>query len=487
LRVALMGNPPRQWASLNRTYRAYSTALGLLGSQVSGDGRTRGDAMPDAVIGFWGVDAWATPLPRSIPRLICLHGGGVIDFPRLRPLLATLRENDWIICNCHADISVLESLRAPGGPQLAVLPLPVADSLERMDRGAARRMLALSEDALVLAFVARLTPHKGLHHFLRALRHCRETISPRVCGLVVGDFWPDYTHMSPLAPRYRGYIAGLLSALELRDAVHFVPTNSDDAFLSAVYSAPDLLVHPTTSPDENFGYAPLEALKCGLPVVTTAYGGLKDSVGLLEYGASVPTWTTATGVRFDLFALVARSARLLADAGARTAASEEGAEVVKAHYGTANFVDRLGALLRSAVGGARASAAGEAPHRARGAVLEESATPDDLAHAWAQMRPAIDQYVSTSCDDIPPGAVLYSWPGTTDARSKSYLVQDPSWPMTALLRSHDFELLEHLPLDVGGLPRPFRPAWREDPGVARSFRRLCEAGVLAWTGEKIAS
>jgi len=59
------------------------------------------------------------------------------------------------------------------------------------------------------------------------------------------DGWLD-----ELSHNYRPYIAGLVAALELEEAVSFMVLEPGDARLSAFYSALDLLIHPTNSPDE---------------------------------------------------------------------------------------------------------------------------------------------------------------------------------------------------------------------------------------------
>jgi glycosyltransferase involved in cell wall biosynthesis len=56
--------------------------------------------------------------------------------------------------------------------------------------------------------------------------------------------------------------------------------------LPALHEA-DVFVHPTY--EDGFGYAPMEALACGVPVVATADTGMKEYIRDGENGYVVPT------------------------------------------------------------------------------------------------------------------------------------------------------------------------------------------------------
>jgi glycosyltransferase involved in cell wall biosynthesis len=49
----------------------------------------------------------------------------------------------------------------------------------------------------------------------------------------------------------------------------------------------DVFVHPTY--EDGFGYAPMEALACGVPVITTEDTGMKEYIRPGENGFVVPT------------------------------------------------------------------------------------------------------------------------------------------------------------------------------------------------------
>jgi glycosyltransferase involved in cell wall biosynthesis len=66
---------------------------------------------------------------------------------------------------------------------------------------------------------------------------------------------------------------------------------SDPALLALYYSAADVLLF--TSIAENFPLVILEALSCGLPIVTFDVGGVKEAVSHLENGFLCPYTDTS--------------------------------------------------------------------------------------------------------------------------------------------------------------------------------------------------
>jgi glycosyltransferase involved in cell wall biosynthesis len=129
-----------------------------------------------------------------------------------------------------------------------------------------RQALGWDEDALVVGTVSRLSPEKGVEHFVGAAGAVRDGL-PGARFLVVGD-GPER------------------AALERRaDAatVRFVGAQTDVAdWLNAM----DIFVMPSEA--EAFGLAVVEAMGCELPVVASDVGGLREVVAEGETGVRVP-------------------------------------------------------------------------------------------------------------------------------------------------------------------------------------------------------
>ena len=101
----------------------------------------------------------------------------------------------------------------------------------------------------ILLFVGRLVPYKGVDVLLRALNGIEATT------LLVGD--------GPLRPVLETQVRELgLSRVRFLGEV-------SDTQLTALYHAADLFVLPSVTRAEAFGVVQLEAMACGVPVVST--------------------------------------------------------------------------------------------------------------------------------------------------------------------------------------------------------------------------
>ena len=146
-------------------------------------------------------------------------------------------------------------LRVLPHPRVEVLPLGCRDP-QQPDREGARNILGWPKDELVMLYLSRVDPKKGLHLLFDALAGLPEMArSWRV--VIVGDGPEDY--LGELK-RQQQRLGEALPAIEWVGAVW------GDARWPYLQAA-DLFVLPTHS--ENFGIAVLEALHAGTPVLTT--------------------------------------------------------------------------------------------------------------------------------------------------------------------------------------------------------------------------
>ena len=137
-------------------------------------------------------------------------------------------------------------------------------------RGAARRKWEIEEEEMAVLFVGNDFRRKGLMSLLQAigLLHRR---GMRVKGLVAGRGSPR-----PFAQLIRGLgIEGRILFLGGIDQVE------------EAYAGADLFVLPSYY--DPFGYACLEALACGLPVITTQYAGASEIIEEGKNGRVIPS------------------------------------------------------------------------------------------------------------------------------------------------------------------------------------------------------
>jgi D-inositol-3-phosphate glycosyltransferase len=157
-------------------------------------------------------------------------------------------------------------------------------------RAAAREVVGLAQDALVITFVGRIQPHKGPELLIRAtsemIKHSPQLRPKLVVNIIGGASGANTSEVERLKE--------LVAWLGISDVVQFAPPvpRTD---LPQWYRAADLVCVPSYS--ESFGLVALEAQACGTPVVATAVGGLRTAVadgisGVLVDGHDPRAWSS---------------------------------------------------------------------------------------------------------------------------------------------------------------------------------------------------
>ncbi len=176
-----------------------------------------------------------------------------------------------------------------------------------------RTKLGLRPEELVLLFVGSDFWRKGLDSVLRAMTKLSSGHED-LRLLVVGD------------DRRRDEFAAQAEALGLRGMVTFLPSHDAPEKL---YAASDLVVLPTRH--DPFANVSLEALACGLPVVTSAVNGAVEVIEDCEAVRVVADPEDADAIAAGIDALLdpARAPELRAAARATAERSGEGRAVAQ--------------------------------------------------------------------------------------------------------------------------------------------------------------
>lgn len=263
---------------------------------------------------FKGLDGWLMALG-ALPRLRALRRAGRLDLIDAHfgypegyaatllgrwlgvPVTITLRGTE----QRHAqDASLAPRLRQ--ALQAATQVIAVSDSLRQvalslstpphkvrvvgngvdlakfnpMPRIEARRALDLPADAPVLVSVGGLVERKGFHRVIELLPGLRQR-HPGLVYLIVGGPSPEGDMTAALRRQ--------VAELGLQDAVRFLGPLPPEQVRQPL-SAADIFVLATRN--EGWANVFLEAMACGLPVVTTAVGGNAEVVCRPELGMVVP-------------------------------------------------------------------------------------------------------------------------------------------------------------------------------------------------------
>jgi D-inositol-3-phosphate glycosyltransferase len=142
-----------------------------------------------------------------------------------------------------------------------------------MKRDRVRCKLGLPDDAPIVLFVGRIEPLKGIDVLVQAM--ARLDTAARL--LVVGGDAKDVQRKTELME--------IAATLGIEDRVTFLDAvpHSD---LPLYYNAADVCVVPSYY--ESFGLVALESMACGVPVVVSRVGGLKETVRDGRTGYLVP-------------------------------------------------------------------------------------------------------------------------------------------------------------------------------------------------------
>ena len=194
--------------------------------------------------------------------------------------------------------------------------IPPVDPREfRLDpaaRDSARRELGAPQDRLVVGTVGNLNPSKGHEHLVRAAALVKRG-HPRTLFRILGAE----------SPAHESYMAAVRQeAAALGDAVTFLDPGSRVADLMPGL---DVFVLASVPRSEGVPTVIIEAMSCGLSIVTTEVGSVREVVDDGVNGFVIPSEDPA--------ALARAIERLLADSELRLSMGLANRQAVKERYG----------------------------------------------------------------------------------------------------------------------------------------------------------
>lgn len=215
----------------------------------------------------------------GVPVTITLRGTELRHAadPVLRPLLLkALLGADRVFAVAGALKQVAVSIGVPAEKVTVVGNGVDTTRFVPLDRADARAALGLPSDVPVLVSVGGLVERKGFHRVIELLPRLRERW-PGLIYLVVGGASAEGNNRPQLEQQ--------VAQLGLGDTVRFLGSLPPDA-LKQPLSAADVFVLSTRN--EGWANVFLEAMACGLPVVTTDVGGNREVVDRESLGFVVP-------------------------------------------------------------------------------------------------------------------------------------------------------------------------------------------------------
>lgn len=181
-----------------------------------------------------------------------------------------LRSVHGCVANSSFTLREVTALVGDVAPSIAAYPSVNPDMLLAGD---VRLPASSGAEGTRLLSVANLSAVKGVHHLLDALASVRDSSWTLE---LVGSTTRDVP--------YAGQIQRQIEALRLGERVRMAG-ELRGASLRAAYGRADVMV--LASPQEGFGIACLEAMRCGLPVIASAKGAAPELIDHEQQGLLV--------------------------------------------------------------------------------------------------------------------------------------------------------------------------------------------------------
>lgn len=216
--------------------------------------------------------AWLAAKRAGCPVVVFVHG---LDLTYPHPLyqalfMRALRFSDLVVANSHYTAGLAKQ---KGIERVTVLHPGAAVDLPPPDTEAFLKQQRLNPGFLLS--VGRLTPRKGVAHFIQHILPKLIETQPDLHYVVVGE--------APQAEAALGYEASIQQAIQqagLQDRVHLLGGLPDAALQAAFASASVhvFAVQDLPNDAEGFGMVAIEAAAQGLPTVAFRVAGVPDAV-----------------------------------------------------------------------------------------------------------------------------------------------------------------------------------------------------------------
>jgi len=193
---------------------------------------------------------------------------------RIETEMQLVKQADQIIATSETDAQYIEYLYNGEPEKIAVLTPGVnLDLFKPMDKTLAKKKIGAPINEKLILFVGRIEPLKGIDVLLYSLKILL-TARPelRLCVWIVGG---DISNNENEWPKELKKLSVIREVLAISASVKFVGRKTQQE-LPDYYNAADIMVMP--SHYESFGITAVEAMACGVPVITTDVTGVSNLI-----------------------------------------------------------------------------------------------------------------------------------------------------------------------------------------------------------------
>ena len=223
----------------------------------------------------------------------------------LRGALPYLYHSDAVWLNSTADLKIYKHLVVHDGtePEAACIPYntdtqnlhPLKDTENALKY---RNAWGFEPDDFVLVYTGNVTIDTNVHATIEAVAELRRLGYPMKL-MIVGEIEDTpFAEFQMYPVDVEEKITNLVETHGMSEHVTRVD-KQDDNTLNDIRKAADAFINLTLHHGESSSLPQIDAMSAGLPIIGTAWGGLKDTIVYNQVGFGIDTWLTTNGIRFD--------------------------------------------------------------------------------------------------------------------------------------------------------------------------------------------
>lgn len=247
----------------------------------------------------------------------------------------SFKRYDSIILNSTACQNIYNTLVKKNGMKSYLVPFGVDTTTfyPRSNKLELRRKYNIPEDAFVMVYSGRINIQKNastLISLMRDLEKEYKCVYLAIIGFFDNFYIPEFSNQIP--PDCKTEFYNLVKKFNLSSKIRFFDHQSDPNSYAELLCTADIGINLTTLISENFGYTPVEMQACGLPVIGTDWGGLKDTIIDGETGFHIETVLSNYGARINMKLAKNRIEALINDRELLRGMSDKSRENVEKRY-----------------------------------------------------------------------------------------------------------------------------------------------------------
>ena len=260
----------------------------------------------------------------------------------------SFKSYDETILNCTACMDIFDNLVENDSIGHELIPFGVDTSIfyPIADKKQLRKKYNVPEDAFLMVYCGRINLQKNPTLLLSILRDLKCKYD-NIMIMFIGSY--DEFYISEFnngeVPDIKMEFQKLIDEFEISDRIIFFETQNDARTYAEMINMADIGINMTTLISENFGYTPVEMQSCGLPVVGTDWGGLKDTIIDGVTGFKIETIHSHFGARINIEQAKDRIEYLINHPDKLVEMEKNARENVEKNFSKRNFAEKVQDLI----------------------------------------------------------------------------------------------------------------------------------------------